>query len=98
MYCANCGKEISNQAYICPHCGRFTSKAVNSKPSTTNGMAIAGFVCSFFIPLLGFIFGGIGYAKSKELNGAGYQLSSWAIVISIVSTILTITMFASGMV
>ena len=55
-----------------------------------NGMAIAGFVCSFFIPLLGWIFGGIGLSKSKKLNGKGKGLSIAALIIATIMFIVNI--------
>ena len=55
----------------------------NIKPKN-NGMAIAGFVCSFFIPLLGYIFGGIGLKRAKENNGKGLGFSIAAIAIATV--------------
>lgn len=80
MYCTNCGAEIDENAYICIHCGALV---VRRKPKITNGMAVAGFVCSFLIPLLGWIFGGIGLSRSKKLPGEkGKTLSSWAIFIA----------------
>ena len=47
----------------------------------SNGFAIAGFICSFFIPLLGLIFSIIGLNKVKETN-AGKGLSIAGIIIS----------------
>ena len=71
-YCTKCGSEILDDAVICPNCG---CSVETKKNDETNGMAIAGFVCSFFIPLLGWIFGGLGLKKSKEINkGKGRQL------------------------
>ena len=86
MYCKNCGKEIDNNAYVCPYCG---FKTVETKPET-NGMAIAGLVCAFFIPLLGLIFGCIGLQKSKELGGEGRGMSIAAIVISVVWMVIAV--------
>ena len=54
----------------------------------TNGMAIAGFVCSFFIPILGWIFGGLGLNKALKCEGKGMGLSVAAIAISTVSFII----------
>lgn len=31
MFCQNCGKEISNQADVCPHCGKFVNKGKKDK-------------------------------------------------------------------
>ena len=61
----------------------------------TNGMAIAGFVLSFFFALLGLIFGCIGLNKSKQLGGNGRGLAIAAIVISIISMVLGVIIWSS---
>jgi hypothetical protein len=53
----------------------------NTNQKETNGLAIAGFVCSFLIPLIGLILSIIGLKKSKELND-GKGLSTAGIIIS----------------
>lgn len=60
----------------------------------TNGFAIAGFVCSFFVPILGIIFGAIGMAKSKKMSGKGLGFSIAALAISI--TFMVINMLTCG--
>ena len=60
-----------------------------SNNKTTNGFAIAGLVCSFIIPLLGWIFGGIGLSKSKTTN-SGKGLSIAAIVVASVMFIVNL--------
>ena len=71
------------------HTLRFAGKSSpQGKPrlrEKTNGMAISGFVCSFFIPLLGWIFGGIGLSKSKKLDGKGKGFSVAALIISTIT-------------
>lgn len=83
-YCTKCGKEIPDDAIVCHFCG---CSVETKKSDETNGMAIAGFVSSFFIPLLGLIFGIIGFRNSKELNN-GKELSVAAIAISAASFII----------
>lgn len=87
-YCKYCGYELKDDARNCPNCGRDVFN--NSINTTTvyyvnkiNGYAIAGFIFSFFIPLLGLIFGVIGLSKSKELNGEGRGFSIGALIISL---------------
>ncbi|MCI5791402.1 MAG: hypothetical protein MR239_05925 [Clostridiales bacterium] len=80
-YCIRCGSTILDEAVICPHCGCAQG---TQKREETNGMAIAGFVCSFLIPLLGLIFGAIGLKTANNI-GNGRGLSIAAIVISILS-------------
>lgn len=61
----------------------------------SNGMAIAGFVCAFLVPLLGLIFSIIGLNKSKTLGGKGKGLAIAGIVISIVVWIFNIVVLNS---
>ena len=85
MYCSKCGNEINDQAVVCPHCGVATSNFNQSVTPATNkdknAMAIAGFVCSFFAPILGWIFGGIGLARANKRNGKhkGFAIAALAI-------------------
>ena len=89
MFCTNCGKELHNQAVFCPACGVPTANMLKGGINATqqeqpkgNGMAVAGFVCSFFIPILGWVFGGIGLARANKRNGKGKGLSVAAITIA----------------
>lgn len=55
MFCRNCGKEIDDKAYVCPHCGVLTSNAEAQK-KTVNDSGSAGWgVLGFFFPLVGLI-------------------------------------------
>ncbi|HTR52079.1 MAG TPA: DUF4190 domain-containing protein [Kofleriaceae bacterium] len=64
----------------------------------TSGMAIAGFVLSFFCALLGLIFSIIGYNECKRSNGevTGEGLALAGIIISIIGMLLTLVIVASG--
>ncbi len=53
-----------------------------SAPTQNNGMAIAGFVCSFLVPLLGLVFSIIGLNRSKLMSGKGHGLALAGIIIS----------------
>lgn len=54
MFCRNCGKEIDDKAYVCPHCGVLTNQAA-AKPSVNDsGSALWG-VLGFFVPIVGLI-------------------------------------------
>lgn len=93
MFCRNCGNEINETDAFCSKCGTQTKeKEVVAQNLETekveqpkgNGMAIAGFVCSFFIPLLGWIFGGIGLSRARKRNGKGLGFSIAALAIATV--------------
>lgn len=91
MFCTNCGKEINDNAVICPNCGVPTANLKQqSAPApapvseTTNTLAIVGFVLSFFTGLVGLIVSILGYNKSKEpeMNGSGRGFAIAGIAIS----------------
>ena len=86
MYCKNCGKEISDNAYVCPNCG---VKVAEDAPQKNN-KAVVGFICSFFFAIIGLIFGILGYRDSLTKNGEGKGLSIAAIAISAVSIVFNI--------
>ena len=48
----------------------------------TNDMALIGFVTSFVSPLLGWVFGGVGLARSLKRKGKGKGFSIAAIAIA----------------
>ena len=87
-FCTNCGNELDDRAIMCPKCGiALTQTVANSGQTQSNGMAIAGFVLSFFIPLLGLIFSIIGLKRSKETNN-GKGLSTAGIIISCITMVI----------
>ena len=94
MFCRNCGKELNdNETEVCPYCGQpienhTTQKLEQDRNEKANGMAIAGFVCSFFIPVFGWVFGGVGLWQAKKRNGKGKAFSIAAIVIASVRCVL----------
>lgn len=63
----------------------------------TSGMAIAGFVLSFFCALLGLIFSCIGLSEVKKSGGTvtGEGLAIAGIIISILGFLLSIVYWSS---
>jgi uncharacterized membrane protein YvbJ len=110
-YCSKCGYEMLDDAVVCPKCGKrnayhqhyerneyqhYERNAYNQRNSTsTNGFAIAGFLCSFFIPLLGWIFGAVGMAEANQMDDKGKGLAIAAIVISTIKFIINFIVIRS---
>ena len=97
MFCRNCGNQIAENDAFCSKCGTPTKETANVlesdvKKTMGNGIAIAGFVCSFFIPLLGWIFGGVGLSRAKKRNGKGMGFSIAAIAIASFMFIIGLTL------
>ena len=51
-YCSHCGKEVDDNAYVCPNCGCKVQKDTDGNLSV---ISIVGFVFAFLIPLIGLI-------------------------------------------
>lgn len=83
-YCSKCGSEINDEAVVCTKCGCAveTVKKVENSDSESNNMALIGFILSFFVPIVGLIFGCIGLNKAKSLNDTGKGFAIAAIAIS----------------
>jgi hypothetical protein len=105
MNCPNCGAVNAPNAAFCSQCA--TNLLVpphlmhgmgTPVMPRTSGMAIAGFVLSFFCGLLGLIFSAIGYSECKKSNGmvTGEGLAIAGIIISIVSFLIGIVVYSGG--
>ncbi|MBE7083872.1 MAG: zinc ribbon domain-containing protein [Clostridiales bacterium] len=56
MYCSKCGKEIFDDAIICPGCGCATGNPLPSnKPVNGDASSIGYAILGFFFPLIGLI-------------------------------------------
>lgn len=97
--CPNCGAETG----ISPAVGaeKPAKQAGEPRPqqaqqyqppreSESNGFAIAGLICAFFIPILGLIFSCMGLNRSKKMNGEGKGVSIAGIVISVLAIVLIV--------
>lgn len=93
--CPVCGETMAADARFCPRCG----KAMNGQPDATNiiyaaqivpantvhysGMAIAGFILSFFFPILGLIFSCIGLNQCTSHGKRGKGLAVAGLVLNV---------------
>ena len=105
MYCNNCGKEIDDNAVVCPHCGSATEKlSAATTPTAKNSLALVGLVLSFFVCLAGLIVSIMALNKSKQpeyagdgkgMAIAGIIVSSIEILISVIYVIVVVAAVAA---
>lgn len=64
-YCQKCGKEIMDQAVVCPNCGCATGKSAiaNNPDDKANGGLIA---LSILIPIAGVILWPVKHSKTPK--------------------------------
>lgn len=95
-YCRNCGNELDDNAFVCPKCGVRTDGYVppqqpqyQPQPASqpVNGLAIAGFVVSFFFSVVGLILSIIGLKKSQTMNDSGKGFAIAGIVLGAIGTV-----------
>lgn len=118
MFCSKCGTEINNEAVICPNCGCPTSNfqkaneisqqtIENNFSSVINSsrtFGIIGIILGIFIPLAGWICGGVGLGKSKEIlnrepnNREALSAKSLNIGAIVVSTIVFVIAFVATLI
>lgn len=87
MFCKKCGKEIRDDAIVCPYCGVQVGNFSTPTPKT-NVLAIVGFIFAFLMPIVGLICSIIGKSKVDECGGNGKELATAGIVISIITIVL----------
>lgn len=83
MYCRKCGKEVDDEAVICPYCGCSTS---GGKVNDSKSMGYA--VLGFFLPVVGFILWLVWkdeYPLRASSCGKGALVS---VILSVVSSFL----------
>ncbi|MBO5328061.1 MAG: hypothetical protein J6B04_02675 [Clostridia bacterium] len=100
MFCKVCGKEINENAVVCPHCGCGVAQAQKS----TSVAAVVGFIMSLvslfisfycIIPVLGVVFSGIGMSATSYGKKKGRGIAVAGLVISIISLVLNIIILAT---
>ena len=56
MFCKNCGKEIDDNAYVCPHCGVKVDGSNDTSNKDADSGSKAGWgILSYLIPIAGLI-------------------------------------------
>lgn len=92
MFCTNCGKEISDKASICIHCGVSTKKEIENI-GWSEGAVLFFYILSFFVPIIGVIIGVVGSDKvnaKKILNFSlimiGINIFLWILLILIAAS------------
>ena len=85
------------QPYTQPTYGQAPQQPYGQQPAyypqdRWNGMAIAGFVCSFLFSIVGLVLSIIGYNQTKKTGEKGKELALAGISISGLSIVMTIVM------
>lgn len=89
MFCKKCGKEIKDDAVVCPYCGVQVGNFSTPTPKT-NVLAIVGVIFAFLMPVVGLICSIIGKNKVEECGGNGKGLATAGIVISVIAIVLLV--------
>lgn len=86
-YCSKCGKEIMDEALICPECGCAQNNIVQGKnalQSKENSNNIGWSILGFFIPIVGLIL----YLVWKETSPAKSKAAGVGALVEVVVSIL----------
>ena len=94
MYCRNCGKEIPDDSHVCLYCG--TEVIFNEQEEKRfNGIALASLITSFFVPILGWVFGIMGIKKANNGYG-GKAMAILGILIATANFALNVYLMYTG--
>lgn len=90
--------EAPQQPYGQPYGQPYAQQPAYCPQDRWNGMAIAGFVCSFLFSIVGLVLSIIGYNQTKKTGEKGKELALAGIIISGVSIVLTIVLIVAVLV
>lgn len=109
MFCTHCGAKIYSEAVICPNCGCNTNSAALEKIlqpedrviTQLRNYAYIAIIGGVLLPLLGWIFGGIGLAKAQNLSltNDSFEVKEYkvySIIALIIATVITIGLVIAG--
>lgn len=102
MFCKNCGKEIDDNAFVCPHCGvKVERTGAPAASNLDNGSKIGWGILSFMFPLVGlilFIMWKTERPKTAKVCGICALISFLGgIVISIVYSVIGVLLVGSSL-
>lgn len=96
-FCTHCGKQVLDDAIICPACGCSVqydgkSKTTSGQPTVTpvysapvndtySALSIAGFVCSFFTTIVGLVLSIVAFNEAKRTGSQKSKSMSTAGII-----------------
>lgn len=91
-------QTVANTPYSMPLTDAYQQHTIAAQyqPQRWNGMAIAGFVCSFFISIVGLILSIIGLKQTKERNEKGHGLALAGVIISAASMAIAVILVVVG--
>ena len=96
-FCTHCGKEIMDEAIICPNCGCGTGK--NSVPSEDDNISVGLCILAYFLPLFGFIYWPLKHRecpkRAKACGITAIVSAALSIVGSIIYSVVLVGMLGS---
>ena len=85
MYCKNCGKEVDDNAVICPSCGCETGKAVDEEKDTPSTLY---WILGFLFSIVGLILYLVEKDKHPQKAKSAGQGALWGVIISAVLSVI----------
>ncbi len=98
-YCQKCGKELMDEAIICPGCGcAVAAEAYRMQryAEENGGLATAAIIFAFISPLVGIILGIIGISKYTVAEYKQRSINAIAISLAVFFVCLGILIFVSS--
>ena len=93
-YCSHCGKEIADEAFVCPYCG---CKTGTGKGKSLSPISIVGFVLAFIMPVVGLIVSIVANSGAKrDGDEKSAKFARAGIIISVCLIALYVIIIVAG--
>ena len=97
MFCKSCGTQMPDNSTNCPSCGaRNVADAPVYNKGAEDKTSIGLAILSFFIPLFGFIYGGIKYKEAPKSSKTYLICAGVSVGLSILTSIIGSMLAASA--
>ncbi len=94
MYCKNCGQQIDDNAFVCPHCGVAQQEIPTVQPASPDNGGFGWALLGFCIPIVGLVLF-LVWKDTKPLTAK--SAGKGALVSVIVGAVVYVLSFIVGM-
>lgn len=98
MFCKNCGKEISDNAYVCPNCGVRVNDDAERRASeldADSGSKVGWGILSFLIPIVGLILYCMWKVERPQTAKVCGKCALASVIVSVAITILYVILIVA---
>lgn len=93
MFCQNCGNQIDDNAYVCPHCGVKVERQNSRNAEADNGSKVGWGFLSYFVPVAGLILFIVWRNERPKTSKVCGICALVATIVQVVSSVIVVIVY-----